>query len=371
MTVMDRARAYVARMDAAVSGGGGHDATFRVACVLVEGFSLGYGDAMEVMREYNNRCDPPWSDRELEHKVRSAEGKIGNPGYLLRGTSLQDEARRGPVRGSGAANEPRARAPQKRPDFDAGKLREFVKGADEVGEDFFRARSAVEVPPDGEQGWDTSRLFLETVYRLGDRVLIFRNEMSQGQWLYEVGRGLFELGKEPGERARRAEEAPRPGPAGMWYLAQPVDGLWRKGAERMTRRSGACVQRWDWLVLESDDADEGDWRKLLAKLPMPIAAIYTSGGRSYHALVKVGAESKAQWDAMRDEIFYRLLCPLGGDGGAMSAVRLSRLPGMRRKGKRTWEGKMEWYPQARLQRLIYLDPRPDWVAIRTKGVRRG
>jgi hypothetical protein len=131
------------------------------------------------------------------------------------------------------------------------------------------------------------------------------------------------------------------------------------------------VQRWDWLVLESDEADEGDWLRLLSKVPMPIAAIYTSGGRSYHALVKVAAETKAQWDAMRDEIFYRLLCPLGGDGGAMSAVRLTRLPGMMRKGKRDRDGKMQWYPQARLQRLIYLDPAPTWDAIRRKEVRHG
>lgn len=370
MTVMDRARAYVARMDAAVSGGGGHDATFRVACVLVEGFSLGFADAMEVMREYNNRCAPPWSEAELEHKVVSAEGKVANPGYLLQGTSLQKEARSGPVRGGEAAERSRVRA-QKRPSFSPEKLRDFVRGMMEVDEEFFRVRSAVPVPTGDEQGWETARMFLEAVYGRGDRLLIFRNEMSQGQWLYEVGRGLYELGKEPGVRAVRATEPPGGGACGIWYLAQPVDGIWRKGPERMTRRSGACVQRWDWLVLESDEADEGDWRKLLAKLPLPIAAIYTSGGRSYHALVKVGAESKAEWDAMRDEIFYRLLCPLGGDGGAMSAVRLTRLPGMLRKGKRDKEGKMQWYPKARRQRLIYVNPAPKWEPIRTREVCHG
>lgn len=368
MTVMDRARAYVARMDAAVSGGGGHDATFRVACVLVEGFSLSFADAMEVMREYNNRCAPPWGDHELEHKVRSAEGRVVNPGYLLRGTSLQQEAKNGPVAPRRQAETPR---PKKRPAFDPGALREFVRGLPEVGEDWFRARSAVAVPAAVDQGWGTAELFLETVYRRGDRLLIFKNEMSQGQWLYEVGRGLFELGKEPGVQAKRATLPPVAGPCGIWYLAQPVDGQWRKGTERMSRRSGACVQRWDWLVLESDEADEGDWLRLLSKVPLPIAAIYTSGGRSFHALVKVGAETKAQWDAMRDEMFYRLLCPLGGDGGAMSAVRLTRLPGMMRKGKRNKEGKMQWYAQARLQRLIYLDPAPTWDAIRRKEVKHG
>lgn len=367
-TVIDRARAYVARMDAAVSGSHGHDVTFRVACVLVEGFSLSFADAMEVMREWNSRCSPPWAEHELEHKVRSAEAKISEPGYLLRGTSLQQEASRGPVAPRAKADTPR---PKKRPEFEEWTLNGYVQGMVETGEEFFRDRSPVEVPRPEEQGWETAELFFETVYRPGERLLIFKNEMSQGQWLYEVGRGLFDLGKEPGVRAVRSQNPPRNGPGGIWFLAQPVDGIWRKGESKMTRRSGNCVQTWDWFVLESDDAEAAAWLKFLAKIPLPIAAIYTSGGRSYHALVKIGAKSKAEWDSLRDEVFYKLLCPMGGDGGAMSAVRLTRLPGMYRRGKRDKEGKMIWYPKPELQRLIYLDPEPEWAAIRGKAVRRG
>jgi hypothetical protein len=84
MNVVDRARRYVARCEPAVSGSGGHVATFRVAQVLVRGFALGEAQALEVLREYNLRCCPPWSERELAHKVRQASRR----GRMQHGTKV-------------------------------------------------------------------------------------------------------------------------------------------------------------------------------------------------------------------------------------------------------------------------------------------
>lgn len=81
-SIVERARRYMARMPSAISGQGGHNQTFRVACVLVLGFGLGDGEALGLMREYNARCEPEWSDRELEHKVRSAANQPGERNYL-------------------------------------------------------------------------------------------------------------------------------------------------------------------------------------------------------------------------------------------------------------------------------------------------
>lgn len=68
-----RASAYVARMPEAVSGQGGHGATWNVALTLVKGFGLSESAALRILEsEYNPRCVPPWSRRELEHKVRQA-----------------------------------------------------------------------------------------------------------------------------------------------------------------------------------------------------------------------------------------------------------------------------------------------------------
>jgi len=78
--MVERARAYVAKMDAAISGQGGHDATFAVARKLIQDFKLGDSDAWSLLLEYNDRCEPPWSERELKHKFDSAlKARVSNP----------------------------------------------------------------------------------------------------------------------------------------------------------------------------------------------------------------------------------------------------------------------------------------------------
>jgi hypothetical protein len=67
-----RIRAYLATMDDAVSGQGGHVATFKVACVLIQGWALSIDEARCYLHEYNARCKPPWSEKDLEHKLADA-----------------------------------------------------------------------------------------------------------------------------------------------------------------------------------------------------------------------------------------------------------------------------------------------------------
>jgi P4 family phage/plasmid primase-like protien len=71
-TAVARARAYVAKMDPAISGQGGHSQTFYVAQVLARGFDLDDSDALTLLREYNARCKPAWLEHELQHKLKSA-----------------------------------------------------------------------------------------------------------------------------------------------------------------------------------------------------------------------------------------------------------------------------------------------------------
>ncbi|MFO0619339.1 MAG: bifunctional DNA primase/polymerase [Polyangiaceae bacterium] len=82
----ERAINYVAKMPIAVSGAGGHDALWRVALVVVRGFDLPIPAAREILRDYSARCDPPWSDREIDHKLAQAQ-RARDPrfhaGYLL------------------------------------------------------------------------------------------------------------------------------------------------------------------------------------------------------------------------------------------------------------------------------------------------
>lgn len=70
---LERALKYTARCEPAIAGQGGHAATFRVACKCVE-FALTICDTMAVLREFNKRCSPPWTEAELLHKAESAHG---------------------------------------------------------------------------------------------------------------------------------------------------------------------------------------------------------------------------------------------------------------------------------------------------------
>lgn len=82
-SVTDRARKYVARIPGAVAGQRGHDRTFNVACVLVLGFGLSVDQAFRIFAEWNQTCDPPWSEGELRHKLANADARQDRRGYLL------------------------------------------------------------------------------------------------------------------------------------------------------------------------------------------------------------------------------------------------------------------------------------------------
>jgi hypothetical protein len=71
-TAVRRARGYLAHIEGAISGQRGHDRTFRVACVLVVKFRLTLQEAWPLLNEWNEQCEPPWSEKELLHKLQDA-----------------------------------------------------------------------------------------------------------------------------------------------------------------------------------------------------------------------------------------------------------------------------------------------------------
>jgi AAA domain len=84
--VETRAISYLAKIPGAVSKHGGHRQTFYAARVIVYGFDLGAELGFRILKEnYNPRCQPEWSDRELWHKVQDADRLPYNKprGWLL------------------------------------------------------------------------------------------------------------------------------------------------------------------------------------------------------------------------------------------------------------------------------------------------
>ena len=73
-----RCVAYLKKCPDAVSGNHGHDSTFRAACETVR-FGLSDAEAWEVLCWFNDgkTAGEPWTDRELEHKLKDANREAG------------------------------------------------------------------------------------------------------------------------------------------------------------------------------------------------------------------------------------------------------------------------------------------------------
>ncbi len=109
---------------------------------------------------------------------------------------------------------------------------------------------------------------------------------------------------------------------GGWCAANAVDGKGRK-AENVTR--------FKHTLIESDTLPIADQECLLRKLNLPITTLTHSAGKSLHALVKIDAKDRQQYD----ERVRRLhdACNKAGlkpDGACKDPGRLTRLPGVMR-----------------------------------------
>ncbi|MDX9911235.1 MAG: bifunctional DNA primase/polymerase [Phycisphaerales bacterium] len=90
-----RAAAYLDAMPPAISGQGGHGRAYAAATALVHGFELEPEIALRMLLErYNPRCEPPWSEKELRHKVEDAASKPHDRprGWLLESASVAPAA---------------------------------------------------------------------------------------------------------------------------------------------------------------------------------------------------------------------------------------------------------------------------------------
>jgi hypothetical protein len=372
--IIDRARKYLEKMDGSVSGSGGHNACFAAAVAMVKGFDLPEGVALGLLQdEFNPKCAPAWSERELLHKVRQAARAHGEAGYLLgndRRRVTEQDWKRG-----GSARAVEAEKVKKGQEIDHESIRRMVV-REKIDERFFMERSPVDVV-----AMAGPEEVLGTLYQDGEKVLVFTSEMSQGDFGFEVKKGdgfpgrSFRLGARPGVRAESAP-LPRTGRMGVWFLCNPVDGEWKtnggldkQNRPMVSRRSAPNVTSWRFLLLESDELDPAVWMNVVAQLPLPISAIYTSGGRSVHALARLDAKTQDELRRAGDMI-GPVLAKLGGDWKALSSVRLTRLPMAMREGKMrraVGDGAAgyEKFSEPREQRLLWLDPDPEPVPILT------
>jgi len=363
---VERAIAYLAKCPPSIAGSGGHDACFKAAKALVVGFDLGDEKSLELLRShFNPGCQPPWSEKELRHKVTSAWKHPGDKevGWLLGGSEEERQAAvnnptdgkrvlRGQNNPTDGKRDLRGQIEKPEPEFQPEVLqRQAARLGFQVTTEWLGNRSPVD-----PFSYRTPQMFLSAIAHDKDCFVICCNELGKGDFLLDLdlwgfvplqadwstnpptlSRGEGLLGALPESKLRTE--------GGSWFMAQPVKGepvdgsWWAQGA----------VTAWRYMVLEIDvEGFQREWLAFLVAAALPIEAIYTSGSKSVHALLRVDDPSKEEWDATRDRYKTHLVSH-GADPKALTAVRQTRLPGAYRAG--------------RLQKLLYLAPRADVRAI--------
>lgn len=114
--------------------------------------------------------------------------------------------------------------------------------------------------------------------------------------------------------------------AGAWVRVNPLDG---KGVK------DANVTDYRYVLIESDSLPVERQNALIRELELPVATLTYTGGKSLHALVRVGAKDR---DEYRKRVAYIFdICAKNGldiDKSCKNPSRLSRLPGFERGEKK-------------------------------------
>jgi len=79
ITRYTNARLWLLRRPPAISGQGGHRQMFGAACNLMRFYRLSPELAWAALTEYNARAEPPFSEKELLHKLNDAMNIAGEP----------------------------------------------------------------------------------------------------------------------------------------------------------------------------------------------------------------------------------------------------------------------------------------------------
>lgn len=326
---------YLAACPPAIEGQKGHTQTFMVACNLYNGFAMSRAELEHWLAQYNERCQPPWNERELAHKVEQAmNAQHSRPrGCLIEGNGSfhKDDFSQ-----TSYATKPK---PVERPKAPAATVAEaYLKGFRCNEADLYDASPVKPSDDFAEDG----ELILHHLYQPGE-IINFVTEFKIHQQAdgtekaVPVGYGssierdrlmtYWSFGAMPDSKA------------GGWMRMNPVDGAGIKDSN---------VTAFRFILCEFDTLDLQMQLSLFARLPLPIAAILTSGGKSVHAWVRCDSQDLTCYkdDA---QMLLKMLERFGLDAKNKNPSRLSRLVGCRREVGASGDGR---------QRLLYLNPDP-------------
>lgn len=201
-------------------------------------------------------------------------------------------------------------------------------------------KSPVAVPPDpGEQ----FPVCVEALHEANDLIFMTQEvHTRQGDRTQPSNRRYVRTAKEWGAKWNPEKLDAYCHGLGAFMAVNPV---WGKCALGYTF-GDADVARFEYVLIESDVIPLEFQLGLLACLPIPIVALIDSGGKSIHAIVRVGATDAVDYK-QKVAILYECLVKVGADPNTKNPGRLTRLPGAMR---RTHNGDL------RRQELLFLNP---------------
>ena len=337
LTPVARAAAYVAAIPGAVEGNHGDCQTLAVANLLIWDFALSPGEALPLMRSFNTRCSPPWPERDLVRKLHSAAKQ---PHQRPRGNKLVNAQCTRAV----AADWPQVKAPPARlakcpPDTAQANVERFLGGLRASETDLVLASPLV--PP--EDFRRHAACLVGALFQPGERVN-FVTDWSRND-RGKVNPKGYGVTLDRDALLAQWQRCPVVGSeAGGWLRMNPMDG---QGV------GDANVTACRFALVEFDDLPLDLQLSFVCKLPLPVAVILTSCGRSIHTWLKVDAPDADEYRAITHKL-ASLLWKYGACQGNKSLSRLSRLPGVCRKLGGGDDNR---------QRLLYLNPTPERRAI--------
>lgn len=302
MTVYEQAQKYLAAIPPSVSGQRGHVQALNAARALKWGFNLPDSEAMTLLQEWNKTCLPPWSQAELDHKLREADSKdFGKPrGYLLTGRST----RPGAFTPATAAPEPKPTLPTLDYDLSDSAVIELPQamadGFEKVLRSCFRAGEGVRlmsgITEDGLVGCDPN----------GGAVLSREEWLAKLEKYGDINSMYYRLGGPP---------------VGVYLGINPMreDG----------RGRDSDVVAFRHVLLEFDEISIEEQWLLYTRSNLPCAAVIYSGNKSLHAWVKVDAKDRKEYDE-RVNLVYNHFAAYKPDPHNKNPSRFSRCPDAKR-----------------------------------------
>jgi hypothetical protein len=330
-SIFERALAYVYKIPGAIEGSHGDCQTLAVANALIWDFALSQSEALTILREYNVRCSPPWTEAELNRKLQSAEKQ---PHSKPRGNLLGHKSSYWGLP-QGKRQFPSLGQRQIDP---AAAVEKFLKGF-RCSEVDLREASPLRPPDDWTKG---AVALLENLYKPGEKinfVTAFTKAGTKDGTTKANPNGNGETVERDALLDRWHNLGMPRSDAGGWFRMNPVDGA---GV------TDSSVTAYRFALVECDSSPLDLQLSFFARLALPVSAILASGGRSLHAWAQVDALTSAEYQATVARLFA-LLARFGVDGKNKNPSRLSRLPGVIRTIGALGDGR---------QRLLYLNPAP-------------